>query len=92
MPESFLTTNDAPPLVAPAITLSDCPLETTYQLIAAFGPIYVASSLPASKDSIADGPALNTNVSNVTLSPNVLRKLPSPYPLCMIYVREVSQS
>ena len=71
MPESFLTTNDAPPLVAPAITLSASPLETTYPLTAGFGPIYVASSLPASKDSIAEGPALNTKVSRVTLSPNV---------------------
>lgn len=57
--------------MAPAITLTACPSETTYPLIAGFGPIYDASSLPASKDSIAEGPALNTKVSRVTLSPNV---------------------
>jgi hypothetical protein len=48
IPESFLTTNDAPPLVAPAIILTSFPSETTYPFIAGFGPVYDASILFAS--------------------------------------------
>ena len=43
IPESSLTTNDAPPLAAPDITLMSLPSETTYPLIVGLGPIYVAS-------------------------------------------------
>ena len=68
IPESFLTINEAPPLDAPEITLKSSPPERRYPLMAGLGPMYDASILPANSDSIADGPALNLNVSTVTLS------------------------
>ena len=70
-----------PPLVAPAITLTSFPSETTYPFIAGFGPIYDASILFASNDSIAEGHALNWNVSTFTLFPKAFWKSPFPKPI-----------
>src|SRR5215217_6340470 len=68
IPASFLITKDAPALEEPAITLTPFPSDTTYPFIAGFGPIYDTSILFASNDSIADGPALNANVSTFTFA------------------------
>jgi len=62
IPASFLTTKTAPPLDTPATIFRSFPSDTTYPLIAGFGPTYVASILFANNASIADGPALNTVV------------------------------
>src|SRR5215218_7745683 len=70
IPESFLTTNTAPPLVDPAIILKASPLDTTYPFIAGLDPTYVTSILFANSASVADGPALKTNVSTFILGPN----------------------
>src|SRR5215469_7817849 len=80
MPESFLTTSAAPPLLAPATTRRDSPPERTYPLIVGFGPMYVISIAPANNASIADGPALNDFHSILTFGPIALSHAPFALP------------
>ena len=64
---SGLTTNSAPPLVAPEMILIDVPLLCVHALIAGFGPMKVASIAPELSASMAAGPALKVWVSSFVL-------------------------
>ena len=62
-----LTTNSAPPLVAPEMILIAEPLLWVHALIAGLGPMNVASMAPEFSASIAAGPALKVWVSSFVL-------------------------
>src|SRR6202030_2579924 len=80
MPDSFLTTKDAPPLAAPAMTRNTSPLDRTYPVIAGLGPTYAMSMAPANRASMAEGPALKLVHWIFTLQPRAFSNHPLALP------------
>ena len=77
---SGFTTRNAPPDVAPDTMRSASPSDLAKPLIAGLGPMYVASMASANSASTASPPALNVDVSSVTLSPSASARMPFSTP------------
>ena len=86
IPESFLTTNEVPPLDTPEIIRNSSVPESINPSITELGPTYAASTWPEYNASTTDGPELKTRgfIVNLPCSSalfNALLKFPVPIPI-----------